>query len=222
MRRDGDFYGEGALIWLEADTIIHQQSQGKKSLDDFCRLFYGGANRGPEVRTYSFSSLVSALDEIAPYDWMSFLQKRLNSTSSRAPIGGIEAAGWQVAFSNTLAIAGVHDDQADIYSLGVMLGADGTVLDSLNDGPAFKAGVVSGMKIIGVNGRLYTHKLLEEAVTSSKADTSHPITLTIVNGSYIETTTLDYHMGIRSPVLERKPNTADYLSDILSSRAGRT
>src|SRR5262249_30006184 len=40
-RRSVDFYDESNLIWLEADTIIRRQSQGQRSLDDFCRRFHG-------------------------------------------------------------------------------------------------------------------------------------------------------------------------------------
>ena len=43
-RRGVDFYNEGALIWLDADTLIREKSGGKKSLDDFCQAFYGGAD----------------------------------------------------------------------------------------------------------------------------------------------------------------------------------
>ena len=43
-RRTLDYYDESGLIWLEADTIIRQKSQGTKSLDDFCRAFHGGAS----------------------------------------------------------------------------------------------------------------------------------------------------------------------------------
>src|ERR1039458_7765392 len=38
-RRGVDFYEEGALIWLEVDTILRQKSKGKKSMDDFAHLF---------------------------------------------------------------------------------------------------------------------------------------------------------------------------------------
>ena len=41
-----DFYEEGALLWLEADTIIRERTDGECSLDDFCRRFCGGAG-GP-------------------------------------------------------------------------------------------------------------------------------------------------------------------------------
>src|SRR6266446_9196250 len=39
-RRGVDFYDEGTLIWLEADTIIRKQSGGKKSIEDFLRAFH--------------------------------------------------------------------------------------------------------------------------------------------------------------------------------------
>jgi predicted metalloprotease with PDZ domain len=42
-RRSVDFYPEGTLIWLEADVQIRQLSKGAKSLDDFCRAFFGGS-----------------------------------------------------------------------------------------------------------------------------------------------------------------------------------
>src|SRR5262249_55038995 len=38
-RRGVDFYDEGALLWLDADTLIREKTDGKKSLDDFCPAF---------------------------------------------------------------------------------------------------------------------------------------------------------------------------------------
>ena len=38
-RRGVDYYPEGTLIWLEADTLIRQLSKGAKSLDDFAAPF---------------------------------------------------------------------------------------------------------------------------------------------------------------------------------------
>lgn len=67
-RRGSDYYPEGDLIWLEVATIIHQQSNGERSIDDFCHLFHGGPNNGPEVKPYTFDDVVSALNQIVPYD----------------------------------------------------------------------------------------------------------------------------------------------------------
>src|SRR5579864_4769471 len=80
--------------------IIQRESQGKKSIADFCHFFHGGPNNGPELKTYTFDQLVEALNSVAPYDWASFFHERLTSTSPQAPVGGIEAGGWKVAFSD--------------------------------------------------------------------------------------------------------------------------
>src|SRR5215831_2070150 len=53
MRRGVDFYDEGVLIWLEADTTIRRESHGKKSLDDFGRLFFGPPDGPPRVKPYT-------------------------------------------------------------------------------------------------------------------------------------------------------------------------
>ena len=42
------------LIWLEADVKIRKQTQGKRSLDDFCRTFFGGPDGVPEIKAYTF------------------------------------------------------------------------------------------------------------------------------------------------------------------------
>src|SRR5262249_53996341 len=76
-RRGVDFYDEGLLIWLEADTIIRKESQGRKSLDDFCRTFLGGTSGPPEVRPYTFDSLSETLNGIASYDWKTFFETRI-------------------------------------------------------------------------------------------------------------------------------------------------
>ena len=98
-RRGTDYYDEGDLLWLEVATIIHDRTDGQKSIEDFCHLFHGGPNSGPELKTYNFDDLVHALNQVAPYDWAAFLHTRLTSTSPDAPVGGIENGGWKVAFT---------------------------------------------------------------------------------------------------------------------------
>jgi predicted metalloprotease with PDZ domain len=68
-RRGLDYYPEGELIWLEVDTTIRQQSHGEKSLNDFCRLFYGGESGPPKVVPYTFDDVVRTLNQVTPYDW---------------------------------------------------------------------------------------------------------------------------------------------------------
>ena len=217
-RRGTDYYDEGDLLWLEVATIVHRESHGQKSIDDFCQAFHGGPNSGPEVKTYTFEELVAALNAIAPFDWATFFHTRLDSTAPESPTGGIENGGWKVAFSGEPSkLTGRRGAATDIYSIGLQLGADGSVGDSLVGSPAFQAGISSGMKVIGVNGRVYTHDLLEDAIKDAK-DSSQPISLIVVNDDYINTATINYHGGYRYPHLVRDDQKPDYLDDLIKPR----
>ncbi len=123
-----DFYPEGDLIWLEADVLIRQQSQGHRSLDDFCKKFYGGEGGLPKVVPYTFDDVVAVLNEIAPLDWRQFFQTRVYAANPRAPLGGIEGAGWRLVFQETLpdmlkSIEAAHKLTDLSFSLGLTLRA---------------------------------------------------------------------------------------------------
>ncbi len=218
-RRGADYYDEGDLLWLEVATVIHRESHGQKSIDDFCQAFHGGANNGPEVKTYTFDELVGALNAVAPFDWAGFLHERLDSMSANAPVGGIENGGWKVVFNGEPAKSqGRRGGPGDVYSIGLQLGSDGTVSDAIVGSPAFEAGISSGMKVIGVNGRVYTHDLLEDAIKAAK-DSSQPITLLVVVDDYFQTSTVNYHGGDRYPHLVRDDAKPDDLDEIIKPRA---
>jgi predicted metalloprotease with PDZ domain len=217
-RRTTDYYEEGNLMWLEVATIIHRETHGQKSIDDFCHLFHGGSNNGPELKPYTFDELVLSLNQVAPYDWAGFFHQHLNSTSPDMPEGGLENAGWNVAFNDQpLHLAGRHGVTSDIYSIGLQLAANGTVGDAIVGGPAFKAGVSSGMKVIGVNGRLFTQDGLEDAIKAAK-DTSKPISLLVVSDDYYKICSVDYHGGERYPHLVRANDKPDYLDELIMPR----
>jgi predicted metalloprotease with PDZ domain len=95
-RRGVDFYDEGALIWLDADTLIREKSKGTKSLDDFCKAFYGAGNGTPEVKPYTFEDIVKGLNDVVEHDWKSFLESRVMAPAETAPLDGIERGGWKV------------------------------------------------------------------------------------------------------------------------------
>jgi predicted metalloprotease with PDZ domain len=98
-RRDVDYYDEGELDWLWADTIIREQSKGAKSLDDFCKLFHGGPSTPPMVKTYTFDDVVNALNQIVPYDWRGFWTEKLTNHGPGGPLGGVENSGWKVVYN---------------------------------------------------------------------------------------------------------------------------
>jgi predicted metalloprotease with PDZ domain len=218
-RRGVDYYEEGDLLWLEAATIIHRESHGSKSIDDFCLAFHGGANHGPEVKTYTFEELVSALNQVAPFDWSGFFHERLNSTSAEAPVGGIENGGWKVVFNaEPSKLPGRRGAAGDSYSIGLQVGNDGMVSDSVVGSPAFEAGISSGMKVVGVNGRVFNQDVLADAIKAT-ADSSKAITLLVIDDDYFRNCTINYHGGLRYPHLAREESKPDYLDELIKPRA---
>jgi predicted metalloprotease with PDZ domain len=218
-RRGTDYYPEGDLLWLEVATLIHDQSHGQKSIEDFCRLFHGGPNNGPELKPYTFQELVGSLNQVVPYDWASFFHERLTSTSPQAPLGGIEAGGWKVEYSEKSAEAGgggggpFGGGIAAVYSIGLRLGNDGAVQEAIVGGLAYKAGITSGMRVVAVNDRAFTPDLLRDALKAAK-NSAQPIRLLVLNDDYYKTCTIDYHGGERYPHLVRDESKADLLDDL--------
>lgn len=218
-RRGSDYYPEGDLLWLEVATIIHQQSNGQKSIDDFCHLFHGGANNGPEVKPYTFDDVVSALNQIAPYDWAKFFRERLTSLSPASPQGGIENGGWKVVFSAKPPLPGLRGgNPGEAFSLGLRLGRDGRVNDSIVGSPAYKAGITSGMTIAGVNGRVFTPEILNDAIKAAQNNAA-PIRLLVIDEDYYKTADVEYHGGERYPHLERAEDKPDYLDELIKPHA---
>jgi predicted metalloprotease with PDZ domain len=218
-RRNVDFYPEGELIWLEADTIIRQQSQGKLSLDDFCRKFHGGVSGPPKVVPYTLSDIVVTLNGIAPYDWSDFFRKRVYQINPHAPLGGIENSGWRLAYTNAVpAMLKARESLRKFtdmsFSLGLMLKEDGYIADVLPGSPADKEQVGAAMKLVAVNGRRWTPEILRGAVKAATTNQA-PIELLIENSEYFKTYRLTYSDGEKYPCLDRDPSKPDLLSQIL-------
>ena len=221
-RRGVDYYDEGDLLWLEVATIIHRESHGAKTIDDFCHTFHGGANNGPQVKTYTFENLVGVLNQMAPFDWANFFHERLTSTSAEAPVQGIENAGWKLIFNSEASkLTGRRANAGDIYSIGLQVGNDGTVTDSIMGSPAFEAGISSGMKVVGVNGRVFNQDLLADAIKAAAQDKSKPITLMVIVDDYYRNCAINYHDGVRNPHLVRIEAKPDYLDELIKAQAGK-
>jgi predicted metalloprotease with PDZ domain len=221
-RRSTDFYDEGTLDWLWADVIIRQQSKGKKSLDDFCKLFHGAPSTGPMVKTYTFDDVVNALNQVVSYDWRGFWTERLTNHGPGAPVGGIEGSGWKVVYDESPSGmdrgsegGGRFIDVA--YSIGIELREDGTITDTIEGMPAALAGIGPGMKLIAVNGRHYSAEVLRDALRAGKSSTA-PLELLVENTDYFKTYALDYHGGERYPHLVRDGSKPDLLSEIYKAQ----
>ena len=221
-RRGVDFYNEGLLLWLEVDTILRRESQGKASLDEFCRRFHGSADGRPSVKPYTFDELVAALSAVVPYDWKKHLVERITSLSPEPPLGGVERAGWKLtAHAQPSEMYKIHegtDKSIDLTtSIGLLLKEDGGISDVIPGKAADCAGIGPGMKLVAVNGRRWSVDLLRESVAGTKEGGA--LTLLVENGQFFRTHALDYKEGAKYPRLERKEATPDLLSEILKPRA---
>jgi predicted metalloprotease with PDZ domain len=217
-RRASDYYPEGVLLWLDADVTIRQRSGGSKSLDDFCRAFFGGPNHGAEVKPYSLDDVIATLDGVVAYDWRAFFRARVDEVAAKPPLGGLAAGGWRLAYSEApnlrLAAMAKGDKLHNFtYSLGFNLhdeGVEAVVVDVLPQSPAAKAGMAPAMRLMAVNGRKLGKETLADALRLRRA----PLELLVLNADYYKTVQLDYHGGERYPHLERESGKPDLLQQI--------
>ncbi len=219
-RRGLDYYPEGELIWLEVDSIIRQQTQGQRSLDDFCRRFHGGQSGPPAVVPYKFEDVVNTLNEVAPYDWASLLRELVGSTNNRAPLGGIEGDGWKLVYNdqpNIFTKAAEKEFKfADFsYSLGFSVAKDGKLEDVIVGSPAYQSGIGPGMKLIAVNDRKWTPEFLHAVIKAAQTSPA-PIDLLVENGQFFRTYSVAYHEGEKNPHLERLSGRRDLLELMLT------
>lgn len=227
-RRSVDYYEESTLIWLEADTLIRRETKGKKSLDDFCRRFHGGENTGPMVFPYTYEDLLTAMNEVAPYDWRGFFDARLNSHGPGAPLAGLENSGWKLVYTteiNEHQRAGeVVEQDVDVeFSLGFQVHAPGgeqsdRILDVIPGSPADRAGLAPGMRLTAVDGRKWTPEQLRDAIRRAKTS-KEPIQLLTESDDYFRTYAIDYHGGERYPHLQAIAGKTDVLGEIARMKA---
>jgi predicted metalloprotease with PDZ domain len=172
------------------------------------------------------SAVVAALNQVAPFDWKTFLLARVNATRSGAPLDGIDRAGWRLAYTDVRndylkALEQGEEHTTDLaYSLGVRLGVGGTIVDAVVGSPAFVAGLGPGMRILTVGGRAYSPDGLRAAL-SLAARPGPPIFMQIDNEGMVTTMPVDYRGGLREPHLQQVPGRPDVLASILATHVRR-
>jgi predicted metalloprotease with PDZ domain len=222
-KRGQDYYQEGELFWLDADTTIRKLTDNKKSLTDFLHIFLAkGGNTGPLIIPYNRDELIADLNQVVKYDWATFMHDRIDAINPRADLAGIEQGGYKLVYtdkptrsSRTIAASGGRRGGGiDVwYSAGIRAMADGTISDVRWNGPADKAKVFPGQKIIAVNGNIFSGDALRTAIKDAKGKTE-PIHLILQGDTFVTTADIDYHDGERFPSLVRVDATPDYLDDI--------
>lgn len=206
LARNEDYYTEGALVWLEIDQIIREKTGGKRSIDDFAKTFFGMNDGDYGQLTFEVDEIISKLNAIAPYDWAKFIDTRINTPGQPAPLAGFEKGGYRLTWKeepNPFDKARFADAKVVnlTYSIGIVLDKDGKITSTQWDSPAFNAGIVSGAKVLAVNGSTYEADAMKDAVTAARNGT--PLQLLVQRGNRVETVSIAYKDGLRYPWLER-------------------
>ncbi len=218
-QRSEDYYNEGLLIWLDADSLIRQLSHGARSLDDFARAFFGVNDRDWGELTYNFDDVVRTLNQIQTNDWAAFLQTRLEQVSNHAPLDGFTRGGYRLVYTDTpTAWFKANEKTRKItdltYSGGFVLGKEGEVAEVAWDSPAFNAGLTVGAKLIAVNGRALDSDQLKATIKARKS----PLSLLIKTGDIYRTILLNYDGGLRYPKLEKTGSGPSSLDALLAPK----
>jgi predicted metalloprotease with PDZ domain len=214
-RRGNDYYNEMLLIWLEADVLIRTQTKGNRSLDDFCRHFFASENRG-----YDLSDVIAAMNATADYDWHGFFRQHVYELAPKAPLDGLMLGGWKLTFDDDPnpflvsleQISGTADFSS---SLGIWVGADGTVKDVVPASPAFLAGIAPGSKILTVDSEVFSTNG-ERAALMRAEKNPEELEMIVRRGTEEQCLKLRYGRGLRYPHLARNDEAKDALLQILS------
>lgn len=219
LRRDQDFYSEGSLIWWEVDVTIRKLSQGKHSLDDFCRKFMGPQDREGKVIPYDLPEMVKILKELADHDWDHFFARRVSAPMDTFPLDVAGEAGYRVSYGKTPSGLQEYYDRDSVNardSLGLTFSNDGQITGVVLDGLGDKKGLHQDVKVIGVNGKKFSRhwltKALEESLQTKRVE------LLIERGDDLVTVLLPYGDGPRFIQLVRDEKKPDLLGEIMKPR----
>ncbi len=219
-QRREEYYNEGQMIWLDTDTKIRERTQGTKSLNEVAKAFFGVEDGRVTTLIYDFDDYVKALNDVAPFDWASFLRQRLDTHDGATLLDGITRGGWKLVFTekqSDLAKASETTNRTTdfFHSLGFGIDKDGKLTGIKWGGPAFKAGLTASMQLMAVNSYSYKAELLREAITKAKDGSG--VELLLKFDDHYKTVRIDYRDGLRYPKLERVDGTPDRLTDILTA-----
>jgi predicted metalloprotease with PDZ domain len=219
--RPEDYYMEGLLIWLDADTKIRELTGDKKSLDDFCKKFLGVYNGSFVTDQYKLEDVVHDLNAVAPYDWAGFLKERVYDLHPQVPENGFTQGGYKLVYTDkpiewfTAEYAALAESASFATSLGLSVGPGDRITNVQWGSPAFKDGITPGMNIVSVNGTAYSAKVLTDAILAAEKSKT-PLKLQFKMDDAYSTIEMPYYDGLRVPSLERVAGTPDRLDEILA------
>lgn len=218
-RSAGDFYAEGELLWLDVDARLGAMSHGTKSLDGFCKTFFGKSDTPPEVDPYTYAQFIAALSAYQPYDWTAYFKTRVYDITPHPP-SAFATLGWKLVYT---AVPNLAEERQlrrghaldSPFALGIEANDKGEVHDAVVGSPAARARLGYGDTIVAVDRREFTPEVFADVVKASRTVTA-PIVLIVKRHGLFRTVSIDYHAGLRYPHLVRILGTPDMLAPIVA------
>ncbi len=220
LRRSQDYYMEGMLFWLEADAIIRTETNGEKSLDDFCKGFFAYPDNAPHPLGFTRADVVIELESVLDYDWDGLIVQRVEALVDRFNPAVVDTLGYAVAYSDKK--PNIPEDTFRrvkgldaLDSIGAVFDLNGTIKDVLLESPSHSAKLGPGMKVVGVNGSTFSENRLRDALKLSTSK-GH-LDMMVVNGDTLETRQVKYDGGPKYMTLEEKEGAKNWLKEIVKA-----
>jgi predicted metalloprotease with PDZ domain len=219
-QRREDYYAEGVLLWLDVDMLLRELTRDRKSMLDFAGVFFGAGQNNRAITTYTFDDICKTLNKIAPYDWAKYFNQRLQAHDDVHLLDGLKRGGYRLVYTDQPTEFFVQHEAdlggADLStSLGLVIGKKGAIKSVAWEGPAFKAGISLGARLLTVGGQPYTDELLKQAIRDA-ATSKQAIALSFEADGATRTTSVPYYDSLRYPRLERISGSADRLQLLLT------
>lgn len=219
-QRREDYYVEGVMLWLDVEMLMRERSSGKVGLADFAGKFFGGGKANSTISTYTFADICKGLNQLVPYDWAGYFTTRLQAHDASHALNGLARSGYRLIytdeptdyFTKMEVDAGATDFS---HSLGLTINSKGVVNSVTWEGPAFRAGISLGARLLNVGKEAYSDTVLKQAIKAA-AISKEAIELTLMADGKTRTVSINYTGSLRYPRLERIPGTVDKLEGLLS------
>jgi len=221
LKRNQAYYFEGALFWLEADALIRRETGGARSLDDFCRAFFGSGPGDPAVNPYTRADVIAALGRVHAHDWDGFFRERVDRVTPELPMGAIAAMGYRFELAGEPQRGSngrpLGSPLSQPEGIGLVLGG-GEVRSVTLGSAADRAGMSPGVRIVGVDGLVFSVDRWRRAIEAATETGVVPVTVEV--GRRLERLEIAYGGGLRFVRIERDPDREDVLGEILEPRRG--
>lgn len=244
LRQGLEYYGQAAMFWLEADAIIRRGTDGKRSLDDFCKeLFNVQRFKSTYARpdgtidpkwmplTYTREDVVRTLASVfSGEDWDALIRERIERPAKALDMSDVLAkVGVRLEWSSEPSEiqrrrTGLDDEGNPLpggetnlrTSLGIVVDADGVVREIVPYSPADIAGMAYTTKIVAVDGHSFTPERLKEAVRASTKTAK--VDVLVEFNDEVSSMSIGYRGGLRYGRFVRIDGEPDVLSEIAKPR----